>query len=216
MPVQIALIRHGQPLREWNDHAVADPGLSELGQWQADRLADWLEHEPFDHIISSTKRRAIETIEPLAARLDVEIELEEDFTEIDRNSRVYLPTELLAAEGGEYYEAIRAGDYAAIGWDTPEEFHKRVMAAFERLCEAQPGQHVAVACHGGTINRIVSEVVGAAERVHLQVAYTGICRVWVDDDRRTLMSMNETGHCCATRTGVTGFMRDGVVAGPQY
>lgn len=214
--MQIAFIRHGQPLTEWNDDAVADPGLSELGKWQSERLADWLEHEPFDHIISSTKRRAIETIEPLAARLGMEIELEEDFTEIDRNSRVYIPTERLADEGGEYYEAIRAGDYAAIGWDTPEEFHKRVMAAFERLCEAQPGQHVAVACHGGTINRVVSELVLASERIHLQVSYTGICRVWVDDRRQVLMSMNEAGHCCATRTGVTGFMRDGLVTSPQY
>ena len=105
--MQIAFIRHGQPEREWNTDKVADPGLSELGKWQAERLADWLEHEPFDHIISSTKRRAIETIEPLATRLGLEIELEEDFTEIDRNSKVYLPTELLATEGGEYFEAIR-------------------------------------------------------------------------------------------------------------
>ncbi|WP_419918746.1 histidine phosphatase family protein [Candidatus Poriferisocius sp.] len=214
--MQIAFIRHGQPLAERNDDEVADPGLSELGRWQAERLADWLEHEPFDHIISSTKRRAVETIQPLVSRLGFEMELEEDFTEIDRNSRVYIPTEKLAAEGGDYYEAIRAGDYAAIGWDTPEEFHKRVLAAFDRLCETQPGQHVAVACHGGVINRVVSELVRAAERIHIQVAYTGICRVWVDGDRRMLMSMNETGHCCATRTGVTGFMRNGLVVAPQY
>lgn len=214
--MQIVLIRHGQPLREWNTDTVADPGLSELGKWQAERLADWLEHEPFDHVISSTKRRAIETIEPLAGRLGLDMELEEDFTEIDRNSKVYIPTELLASEGGEYYEAIRAQDYAAIGWDTPEEFHKRVMAAFERLCETQPGQHIAVACHGGVVNRIVSELVGAVERIHFQVAYSGVCRVWVEGDRRVLMSMNETGHCCATRSGVTGFMRDGLVTEPQY
>ncbi len=214
--MQIAFVRHGQPLIERNDHTVADPGLSDLGRWQAERLADWLEHEPFDHIISSTKRRAVETIEPLTARLGLEMELEDDFAEIDRNSRVYIPTELLASEGGEYYEAIRAKDYAAIGWDTPEEFHKRVMAAFDRLCDTHPGQHVAVACHGGVINRIVSELVGAADRIHLQVAYTGICRVWIDDNRRTLMSMNETGHCCATRTTVTGFMRNGLVSAPQY
>ena len=181
--MQIAFIRHGQPEREWNTDKVADPGLSELGKWQAERLADWLEHEPFDHIISSTKRRAIETIEPLAARLGLEIELEEDFTEIDRNSKVYLPTELLASEGGEYYEAIRAQNYAAIG---------------------------------GVVNRVVSELVMASERIHLQVSYSGICRVWVDDDRRMLMSMNETGHCCATRTEVTGHMRDGIVVAPQY
>lgn len=214
--MQIAFIRHGQPERERNVDKIADPGLSELGKWQAERLADWLEHEPFDHIISSTKRRAIETIEPLAARLGLDIELEEDFTEIDRNSKIYLPTELLATEGGEYVEAIRNKDFASIGWDTPEEFHKRVMAAFERLCDAQPGQHVAVACHGGVINRVVSELVMASERVHLPVSYSGICRVWIEENRRVVMSMNETGHCCATRTGVTGYMRDGIVGGPQY
>ena len=84
------------------------------------------------------------------------------------------------------------------------------------MCEAQPGQHVVVSCHGGVINRVVSELVMASERIHLQVSYSGICRVWVDDDRRLLMSMNETGHCCATRTEVTGHMRDGIVVAPQY
>lgn len=30
------------------------------------------------------------------------------------------------------------------------------------------------------------------------------------------MSMNEAGHCCATSTGVTGFMCGGVVTMPKY
>ncbi|MCY4036369.1 MAG: hypothetical protein OXF64_02805, partial [bacterium] len=69
---------------------------------------------------------------------------------------------------------------------------------------------------GGAVNRVVSELVAASERSHLQVSYAGICRVWVDDARRMLMSMNETAHCCATRTEVTGHMRDGVVTAPQF
>ncbi len=221
--MQICFIRHAQPVPEINTGHIADPGLSELGVWQAERLSEWLQHEPVDHIISSPKRRARDTIQPLADRLGLDVVVDSSFSEIDRNSKIYLPPEILYAEDGAYvseaekYRAsIKAGDYAAIGWDTPADFNKRINNAFEQLCQAQPGTHVVVACHGGVISRIFSKLVHTQERLLLRVFYTGISRVWVDADKQLLMSFNEVGHCCANRNEVTGNMRDGLTLNLPY
>ena len=61
------LIRHGLPIRAIKpDGTPADPPLSELGQEQARRVADWLREEAIDRIYSSPLRRARETALPLA------------------------------------------------------------------------------------------------------------------------------------------------------
>ena len=45
--MELLVIRHGLPLRiERDDGEPADPELSELGQRQADRIAEWLSDEP--------------------------------------------------------------------------------------------------------------------------------------------------------------------------
>ncbi len=57
---------------------TADPGLSDTGLEQARRVAEFLEVEGIDHIVSSTMRRAVETAVPLAESLGYEIEQLED------------------------------------------------------------------------------------------------------------------------------------------
>ena len=61
--MHVILVRHARPEVVVDSPTVADPGLAELGVWQAARLADWLAHEEIDHIVTSPKRRAIETVQ---------------------------------------------------------------------------------------------------------------------------------------------------------
>ena len=118
----------------------------------------------------------------------------------------------LPSEGGEYWDHILAQRWDAIGWDPPDVFHGRVLAAYERLVAAAPGERVAVFCHGGVVNRIVADVVGVGEqRVNFNTPYASITRIRVDtaSGRRMLMSLNEVGHFDADRSGVVGPMGDG-------
>lgn len=210
--VQLLLVRHAQPHREVRSEGVADPGLSELGLWQAERLAQWLLHEPIDHVVVSPKRRAQLTAAPLLDQLGHEPQVDPDLDEIDRRSSIYLPTELLPTEGGQYWDDILAQRWDVIGWDPPEVFHGRVLAAWERLVATAPGERVAVFCHGGVINRIVAEVVGVGtERVNFNTPYASITRIRIDRvrERRTLVSLNEVGHFDADRSGLVGPMGDG-------
>lgn len=204
--MQIILVRHGQPLREHNpDGRIADPGLSELGAEQARLVCGWLHHEGVDHVVTSPKRRAIETVAPLLDKTGLTHEVVRDLDEVDARSSTYIPTELLASEGGEYWQAILRGDYDALGWDRPEVFDARVDAAFADLLARRPGDTVVVACHGGVIRRIVTHVLGLTGYPRIDVGYASLTRVRVDaDGRTTLSSLNESAHFESTRERVVG------------
>jgi broad specificity phosphatase PhoE len=71
--MEIILIRHGQPA--WSDGTVAfnDPGLTDLGHAQAQRMAERVaDMGAVDHFLVSPMVRARETARPLAERLGQE------------------------------------------------------------------------------------------------------------------------------------------------
>ena len=208
--MQFLLVRHAQPLRVYNPDGPADPGLSELGTWQAERLVSWLVHEPVDHVVTSPKRRAIETVGGLldgSAHPEQRIHphlIVSDLDEIDRLANEYLPTELLSTEGGEYWERILRQEWDAIGWDSPQVFNARVEAAWDALCADPPGEHVVVACHGGVIRRIAAHVLGVEGMGRFDIAYASITRIEVDATGEAgVLTLNETAHFDARRETMT-------------
>lgn len=210
--MHVILVRHAHPVIERDaPSGVADPGLSELGEWQAQRVTDWLRHEPIDHVVTSSKARSIATARRLIDHFGVAHDPIGDLDEVDRNSATYLPTEILLSEGGAYLDAIKEGRFADIGWDDPETFRTRVVAAWETIVAARPGRRILVVTHGGVMNRIFTHILGAAQgRQSYNVPYASISRVEVTDDGRVrMLSMNETGHFDAAREARRGPMGDG-------
>lgn len=209
--VQFVLVRHAQPVRAFNPDGPADPGLSELGAWQADRLTAWLTHEPIDHIVTSPKRRAIDTVRGLLDRDDrpegrprPPHTVVHGLDEIDARSHHYFPTEELRSAGGEYWEQIMRQEWDALGWDSPAEFAARIDEAWATLRTDPPGDHVVVACHGGVIRRIAAHAMGVEGIGRFDVGYASITRIDVDGTgRASLMSLNETAHFDARRETYT-------------
>jgi len=58
--MEILLVRHGEPVTAESLAGPVDPELTARGRWQAECLGAWLACEPIDHVITSSKRRAIE------------------------------------------------------------------------------------------------------------------------------------------------------------
>jgi broad specificity phosphatase PhoE len=202
--VQILLVRHAQPNIEHNPHGPADPGLSELGREQAARLNAWLAPEPIDLVVTSPKRRAIETVGGI---IDAPVphKVHEAFDEVDRLSRTYFPTELLASHGGEYWEKIRQQAWDEIGWDPPDVFRSRVLDGWNELVAARPAGRVLLGCHGGVVRQIVAHVLGVTGHPRIHISYSSITRVEIDDKGTAhLLSMNETAHIDGTRASATG------------
>jgi len=205
--MEIVLVRHGRPMIERRRTGIADPGLDPYGEWQAERVSEWLAHEPIDAIVTSPKARAIETVGPLMKRLGMANEVIADLDEIDRGAATYIPTDLLPTEGGDYWEKIIAQKWDEIGWDPPEVFSTRIRTAWEDLLANPRGEHVVVGCHGGTIRAVLAAVIGEdSPAFHVRAQFASITRVMVEDGQARIVSANETGHFDANRIGVRGPM----------
>lgn len=205
--MEVIVVRHGRPVLERRDHGIADPGLDEHGDWQAQRVSDWLAHEAIDAVIASPKARAIDTVAPLAAALELPIDIVADFDEIDRNASVYVPTDIWPTHGQDLLVALMEERYDDIGYDPPDVFTDRVHTAWREFVARRPGDKVVVACHGGTIREIIRAVLGdAAPSFHVKVEFASITRIRIEEQRAVLVSLNETGHFDADRIAMRGAM----------
>jgi 8-oxo-dGTP diphosphatase len=76
------LVRHAKAGRRgsWDGPDVLRP-LTKSGRGQAQALAAWLANEPVSRVLSSPYTRCIQTAEPLAAKLGLEIEVTEELAE---------------------------------------------------------------------------------------------------------------------------------------
>ena len=182
-----------------------DPELTERGTWQAECLGHWLSHEPIDHIVASSKRRAIDTIMPAASHLGLEPEIVPDLAEIDRNAKVYAPPPLMKERFPDYYEAMTRGEFEKIGWDSYEVFRERVTNAWQELLDRPRGERVAVACHGGTIGVILSHVLNIQTHSMLEATpFASITRVVVDAEAVRVRTLHEISHFDGVRKNAVG------------
>lgn len=189
------LIRHARPHRvEAAAGEAADPGLNELGEGQARRLADWLSDERIDALYSSPLRRAVETAKPLADALGLETIIEEGLAEYDRDQSFYIPLEELRASGDPRWAEMMADYWGAENVDQAG-FSETVVTTFEALVQAHSGERVAAVCHGGVINVYLAHVLGTRDSMFFLPEYTGVSRVLASRDGvRSIRSINEAAH----------------------
>lgn len=194
------MVRHAQPLWDPDGRAVSDPGLTEHGQAQAERLARALSAERFDHYYASPLRRTLETAEPVSRALGLEPQLLSWLEEIRLPPMDGQPAEHVYA----YIRQARARELAR-WWDgLPEgesfrHFYDRVAGGIEPLLveshRAQvhvrggyrlwqlPGQsqRLLFVAHLGTISMMLAHLLGL-EPVpwmweQFQLDWAGIVRV---------------------------------------
>ena len=151
---KLHLIRHGET--EWNrDGRIqghSDPPLSAAGREQAEALAERLAAEPIGELWSSDLRRALETAEPLAARLGLDIHVSPALRE-----RSFGVNEgRVAAE-----VAAELGTVAGTAWLGPDDRHpegeslrelyERMAAFLDTLLAESPADEIALVTSGGPI-----------------------------------------------------------------
>lgn len=191
--MELLLIRHGLPVIVDNRATgiEADPGLSALGLRQAEALADWFSNEQIDAVYASPKRRARQTVEPLASRLGVDIMVEPLVNEYDQGELEYIPIERLKADGDPRWEAMMKGD----DLPNPEAFQTQVVKGMERIITANPGRTVVVGCHGGVVSAYLAHLLDIQRVMFYEAHYTSVARVAASSTgHRSVCSMNELGH----------------------
>ena len=200
--MDLVFVRHAEPVRTpaGAGNGPADPGLTPLGLTQAERLAKWLEREPVDVVLTSPMRRAIETAEPVAAALDLEIEVVDGLVEYDAHSDDYIPMEELQASGDPRWLAMVEGRWEEFGAQPAADFKSRVAHTVEEIVGRFPGQRVVAVCHGGVINCALASILEIDRFLWFEPAYTSISRVVASRSGiRSLVSLNERAHLEATR-----------------
>ncbi len=201
--MELVLVRHAEPLRVDAFEtlgAPADPDLTEQGRAQARRLADWLQHDAFDALLVSPKRRALQTAAPIAELLHLTPIVDESLVEYDQNADHYIPIEEMKAANDPRYAAMVEGRWEEFGGDAPDAFRQRISDALDRIVAAHAGQRVLVVCHGGVINLGLAIVAGLDRYLWFDPGYTSISRIVASRSGiRSVASVNETAHLIARR-----------------
>ena len=196
--MELLLIRHAEPIKIVDAGGPADPPLHQRGHEQSKRLAEWLASEPLHGVVSSPMRRAQETAAPVAAAHGLPIVIDEELAEFDREASDYVPYEELKATQDPRFVAMADDRLSELAVD-PDAFQAGVVAALDRVIEANPGRTVAVFCHGGVINAYTAHVAGTARLLWFETAYTSISRVAASRaGHRSVVTLNETPHLRGT------------------
>jgi len=138
----VYLVRHGEAAASWGESD--DPGLSSLGKIQAINAADELSQLQPLKIISSPKRRAIETAQPLAELWHVDITIDARVTEI--------PTPNNIGDRSAWLKTIMQSDWQDMD-NTMLKWQQQIVAALNELSEP-----AIIFCHFMVINAIAGWV----------------------------------------------------------
>ncbi|HVW40444.1 MAG TPA: histidine phosphatase family protein [Amycolatopsis sp.] len=155
--MKLYLIRHAQStanVRKILDTALPGPPLTELGQEQAQTLAEKLAGEPIAAVYASRATRAQQTAAPLAAALTLEVQVIDGVHEVNVGD--------LEGRGDEealrlYAETVRPwtqGDLSTSmsGGESGFQVHERFTMAVGELREKHlEDDAIALICHGGVI-----------------------------------------------------------------
>jgi phosphohistidine phosphatase SixA len=113
--VTVYLVRHASAgHRDQFDAHDRDRPLDPAGQAQAEKLSDWLRHAPISRILCSPFPRCVQTVEPLALALGLDIELQDALAEssdIDKSwkllTKAAATTTVLCSHGDVIPDLIR-------------------------------------------------------------------------------------------------------------
>ena len=150
--------------------------MSAEGIEQAKRLPDALARFPIARLISSPQRRAVQTAQPVADALGLDIGIDDRLAEYDRDLAHYIPIEQIAAEYPEELARLASGHLpSAVDEDA---FLARINDGIRDI--ASTGDHedtVAVFSHGGVINGLLHSILRTDKILCVNVDYAGVSRL---------------------------------------
>jgi broad specificity phosphatase PhoE len=153
----IHLARHGET--DWNRdlrwQGHSDPPLNERGRRQAKALADELDGTTLTAVYSSDLRRASETAEIVATRLDLPVTVDAALREIDVGSwEGFTLAELEERVPESVARWEERGDHGWEGGESHDQMAARVHDAVQAIAERHDGEAVLVVTHGGPIRAL--------------------------------------------------------------
>lgn len=166
------LIRHATNDSVGHSIAGRRPGvrLNAHGRRQAEALAERLGGLPIAAVYASPLERAVETAEPLAARLGLQVRLAEGVMELDYGEWTGLAlAELEGRPGWSGWNTFRSGTRIP-GGEHLLEVQARAVTELDRLAAAHRDALVAVVSHGDVIRAVLGHYLGIPIDLLLRLA----------------------------------------------
>jgi broad specificity phosphatase PhoE len=158
------LVRHGETTwnREGRFQGQAEAPLSELGAWQAGRVAERLARAGIELVVSSDLARARDTARAVADEAGVDLVLEPAFRELSFGAwQGYTRKEIEERFGDAFQRYLKDPDSAwPEGGESFPAAIERVTAAAERLLAGRREERMAWVMHGGSIRALLCAYLG--------------------------------------------------------
>jgi broad specificity phosphatase PhoE len=166
------------------DPAIPVPswGLSEIGRARTQAIAGARRLSATTQIISSAERKAIETAEIIAAKLNVHVEVRQAMHENDRSATGFLVPDEFELVANQFFAQP---DVSIRGWERAIDAQSRIVREVEHvLARKRPGDVLFVG-HGGVGTLLYCHYAGLAiDRAHDQPAGGGCFFAFAEDGRR--------------------------------
>ncbi|MEU6127169.1 bifunctional RNase H/acid phosphatase [Streptomyces sp. NPDC047123] len=202
-PATFVLLRHGEtaltPQKRFSGSGGTDPALSDVGRGQAERAAAaFAARGTIQAVVSSPLRRCQETARTVAARLGLDVQLEEGLRETDFGDWEGLTFGEVRERRPEELNAwLASPDAAPPGGESFAEVAHRVAAARDRLTEAHAGRTVLLVTHVTPIKTLVRLALGAPPeslfRMELSAASVSAVAYYADGNASVRL-LNDTSH----------------------
>jgi broad specificity phosphatase PhoE len=201
---KLYLIRHGQSVgnAEGRFGGHTQTPLSLLGQTQANLTAQALKKERITAIYSSDLRRAVQTAEPLAKLLSLDIETTHNFRERNVGVLEGLTFNEAEKEFPEDYNALvyRNIHHIITKGESYVQLLERTSKTLNEILEKHRGGRIAVFAHTGTICFMTLKIIGAINEntTHTPWLFTANCGInrfeFRPNNNIRVISTNDTRH----------------------
>ncbi|MFD9910308.1 bifunctional RNase H/acid phosphatase [Streptomyces sp. NPDC059063] len=202
-PATFVLLRHGEtpltPQKRFSGSGGSDPSLSDIGREQAVRVAAALAARgTVQAVVSSPLLRCQETARTVAARLGLDVHLEEGLRETDFGQWEGLTfAEVRERQPDELTAWLGSPKVAPPGGESFAEVSSRVSAARDKLLAAYAGRTVLLVTHVTPIKTLVRLALGAPPealfRMELSAASLSAVAYYADGNASVRL-LNDTAH----------------------
>ncbi|MEV0317858.1 bifunctional RNase H/acid phosphatase [Streptomyces sp. NPDC050658] len=202
-PATFVLLRHGEtaltPQKRFSGSGGSDPSLSDVGREQAERAAAALAARgTIEAIVSSPLKRCQETAQAVAARLGLDVRIEDGLRETDFGAWEGLTFGEVRERRPEELNAwLSSAKAAPPGGESFTAVARRVSAARDRLTAEYAGRTVLLVTHVTPIKTLIRLALGAPPealfRMELSAASLSAVAYYADGNASVRL-LNETAH----------------------
>ncbi|GAA3081053.1 bifunctional RNase H/acid phosphatase [Streptomyces rectiviolaceus] len=202
-PATFVLLRHGEtaltPQKRFSGSGGSDPSLSDVGREQAERAAAaFAARGTIQAIVSSPLKRCQETAQAVAARLGLDVRIDDGLRETDFGAWEGLTFgEVRERQPQELNAWLASPKAAPPGGESFAAVARRVSAARERLVAEYAGRTVLLVTHVTPIKTLVRLALGAPPEslFRMELSAASVSAVaYYGDGNASVRLLNDTSH----------------------